>query len=62
MQEDKFKSFRIVGTDFDFARDCWVYRLEDGSIVRSFPGDARIPCGLEYREQNQWGANQLKDK
>ncbi len=50
---------RIIATQMNVAEDCWMYRLEDNSTVKGATGAERIPCGLEYNERNQWGANQI---
>ena len=49
----------IRATVFSFADDCWKYALSNGSVVKAWPGDARIPCGMPYTERSQWGANQV---
>ncbi len=50
---------KIVATEFNYYDYCWIYRLDTGEIKKGNPGDSRIPCGLEFTERNQWGANQI---
>lgn len=52
-------SNRIIATEFNYSEWRWVYALEDKSVVMGGIDDARIPCGLEFTERNQWVANQL---
>lgn len=53
------EGIRITATQFNYLDDCWMYQLEDKSVVSGRIGDARIPCGMQFTERNQWGANQL---
>ncbi len=47
----------IRHTEFDFARNFWLYALTDGRIAIGDPHDARVPCGLPLNERTQAAAN-----
>lgn len=50
---------RIVATEYSPFDGCWLYKLENGLIVRGDPGEARVPAGLPWNERSRWGANRV---
>ena len=52
----------IVQTEYNPVEDCWMYKLSDGTIRISEPGDARVPVGLPLNEYIQLAANRIRSR